>query len=406
MQSSGGAAIPMRQDFDVEYVIGSPKVEAALSEAAALPPFSEQALQFLSVLSGLALKDAEGHVYPDVVTFGFWCRKASLMKQRAMYDDLSVRLGRGVVFHVAPSNVAVNFAYSCVAAFLAGNASVVRLPSKKFPQVDIFCRLWREALAQVPELQQYFLFVRYGHEDEVNARYSSLADTRVIWGGDETIRRFRQYPLKPRANEVTFADRFSLAVIEADRYMASEGKDALAQAFYNDTYLSDQQACTSPHLVVWFGERTAEARRAFWERLHDLVAKEYDFSAVQAVDKYDALLRLGAEMKLRQVKMEDQLVVRAEAEKLTPRLMEVRTGSGFFVEYIADDLAELYPVWGTMTQTVSYFGFTSKEIQATVMAGCPRGVDRIVPIGHTLDFSLFWDGYDLIRSMSRVVGVV
>ena len=31
----------------------------------------------------------------------------------------------------------------------------------------------------------------------------------------------------------------------------------------------------------------------------------------------------------------------------------------------------------------------------------PRGVDRIVPIGRTMDFSLMWDGYDLIRSMSR-----
>ena len=33
----------------------------------------------------------------------------------------------------------------------------------------------------------------------------------------------------------------------------------------------------------------------------------------------------------------------------------------------------------------------------------PKGIDRVVPLGRTLDFSLNWDGYDLIYSMSRVL---
>lgn len=33
----------------------------------------------------------------------------------------------------------------------------------------------------------------------------------------------------------------------------------------------------------------------------------------------------------------------------------------------------------------------------------PRDMDRIVPIRHTMDFSLVWDGMDLIRMMSRRV---
>ena len=31
------------------------------------------------------------------------------------------------------------------------------------------------------------------------------------------------------------------------------------------------------------------------------------------------------------------------------------------------------------------------------------GVDRIVQIGHALDFSLIWDGMDLIAQMSREI---
>ena len=37
---------------------------------------------------------------------------------------------------------------------------------------------------------------------------------------------------------------------------------------------------------------------------------------------------------------------------------------------------------------------------------CPAGVDRIVPIGRTMDFALVWDGVDLIRTMSRAITAV
>ena len=32
-----------------------------------------------------------------------------------------------------------------------------------------------------------------------------------------------------------------------------------------------------------------------------------------------------------------------------------------------------------------------------------KGIDRVVPFGKTLDIGLVWDGYDLIREMSRKI---
>jgi hypothetical protein len=32
-----------------------------------------------------------------------------------------------------------------------------------------------------------------------------------------------------------------------------------------------------------------------------------------------------------------------------------------------------------------------------------KGVDRIVPIGKTMDFDLIWDGYDLIERFTRTI---
>jgi hypothetical protein len=50
-----------------------------------------------------------------------------------------------------------------------------------------------------------------------------------------------------------FPDRYSIAVIDADSYLIHPEKKQLAQAFYNDTLLNDQNACSSPSLVVWTG---------------------------------------------------------------------------------------------------------------------------------------------------------
>ena len=399
--------IPMQQHFDgVIYALGSAEVEAQMANVPPLPIFSEEARAFLTALSARILRDAEAKAYPDVVTLGFWCRPAALHRMQHNYDSEENRLGRGIVFHVAPSNVAVNFAYSCLAAFLAGCASIVRLPSKDFPQVTLLCRLFSETLTEFPALVPYFLFVRYGHEQEVNAHYTQMAQTRVIWGGDATIGEIRRAPLSPRANEITFADRHSPAVLDADAYLAAADKVRIAQDFYNDTYLSDQNACTAPHFIIWVGTEVAAAQEVFWTTLHELVRTRYTLQAVQVVDKLTQVYRFGACFEARQIEMPDNLITRVRAAQLTEGLAAYRAGSGFFIEYNAKELGEIRPLCGLSCQTLSYYGVDRDALLQVVLAMRPAGVDRIVPIGRTMDFALVWDGVDLIRTMSRVIEAV
>ena len=401
--------IPMRQHFDsVTYALGSAGIEAQMENVRPLPIFSAEAVAFLTALSARILADAEAKAYPDVVTLGFWCRPAALRQMQRTYEADVNRLGRGIIFHIAPSNVAVNFSYSCLAAFLAGNASIVRLPSKDFPQVDVLCRIFAETLAEFPALFPYFLFVRYGHVQEVNEHYSWMCQTRVVWGGDATIEAIRRAALPPRTNEITFADRHSLAVIDAPAYLATEDKERIAQDFYNDTYLSDQNACTAPHFVVWLGaaEKVKAAQEVFWRTLHALVKDRYTMQAVQAVDKLTQLYRLGACFEVRQVPAEDNLITRVRVAKLTEELAAYRTGSGFFIEYAAQELAEIRPLCDISCQTLSYYGVQKDALLQEILAMRPAGVDRIVPLGRTMDFALVWDGIDLIRTMSRVISTI
>ena len=386
------------------YVIGGPETVEKMAGLKPLRPFDGKVIAFLNDLSGMLRRERE---YPDAATFGFWCRKAALLQEKAKYDDLEERLGRGTVFHSTPSNVPVNFAFSFAAGLLAGNANIVRLPGKDFPQVGIICGAIKELLAgEHKALAPYIVFVKFPPDRELADAFSAVCSVRVIWGGDRTVAELRQSPIGPRTTEITFADRHSIAVINADAYLAEERKDAVIQAFWNDTYYSDQNACTSPRIVFWTGVEKAAAKADFWARVHDMAKEKYTLAPVQAVGKLDAFYTAAANVPVKLEAAEDMLVTRLRTEAAGPELMDYKYNSGFFFEQEIEGLGEIAGVCGLRCQTLTYFGVGKEELRAFLEEARPAGVDRIVPMGKSMDFSLVWDGYDLIRSMSRRVTVL
>ena len=51
--------------------------------------------------------------------------------------------------------------------------------------------------------------------------------------GDVTIAQIRQNIIPPRSFDVTFADRYSLCAINADKYINEKSPERIARAFYN-----------------------------------------------------------------------------------------------------------------------------------------------------------------------------
>jgi len=386
----------------IKYLIGDAKIIRDMETISVYEPFDDQVIDYLEIVSKILLNNPESKKYPDVITFAFWCRKAFINSLQKPYADMINRIGRGMAFHIAPSNVAVNFAYSLVAGMLSGNANIVRLPSKDFEQVRIIVDALRTGLDD--NIKPTICLVQYGHNQDITDYLSALCDTRIIWGGDQTIATIRKSPLKPRATEIAFSDRYSISVIDAEEYLKAINRENIAKGFFNDTYLTDQNACTSPRLVVWMGDNIEEAQDIFWNELHSLVKEKYTLHPVQAVSKYVNLCLQAANHKNVQLKSgNDNYIVRVKVDELTHSLMECKGDSGYFMEYEAKALDELLPLCTTQCQTVSYYGIKAHEIRDFVMTLRPRGIDRIIPIGKTMDFSLVWDGYDLIRSLSREI---
>ena len=271
MRRLGGVVIHMLLNSDllnrVVFLTGSPDYLTQFPDLPAKPPFDDDILEFLNDVSKSLMENRDAKIYSDIITFAFWIRKSSVIKLRERFKkaDNAYYLGKGVVFHIAPSNVPCNFAYSLIAGLLNGNANIVRVPSKQFPQVDIIVNAFNKVLANYVSMRPYVQLVRYDRDKEINDLFSSLADMRIVWGGDQTIYEMRKSPLPPRSGEITFADRYSLAVIDSDYYLSLSDKNRVANDFYNDTFFSDQNACTSPRIIIWTGNNIEEAKNAFWD---------------------------------------------------------------------------------------------------------------------------------------------
>lgn len=404
MLNLGGAVIPMQINLDkITYLVGSEEVLLKAPYTPALPMFSDKAIEFLSSLSREILKDKRTRKNVDVTSYAYWIRNASLVKAKENHIDFTNRIGRGVAFHVAPSNVPVNFAVSMTSSILAGNITVIRVSNKAFEQVDIICDAMNRLLdEEFWEMKQYFCLVRYEHDEEITQFLSNMCDIRIIWGGNQTINTIRKAILPPRAIEMSFADRHSLAIINSDYYLKQDAAQ-VAKGFYTDTYYTDQNACSSPRLVVWTGNNIEEARERFWQELHKRVVDEYDMKPIQAVDKYTSLCMLGMISKNARLVSEDNYVVRVELSCLDCEVMEYKNGGGYFFEYCAKELDEIVPVLTKKCQTVSVLGVEKEAIKKLVFDYGVRGVDRIVPLGETMGLEFIWDGFKMIENMTRFI---
>jgi hypothetical protein len=388
----------------LKYVIGNP----ADFSRRPLRAFAPEVRAFLVRLSQRILADAEIRALPDVVAFAYWCRKGNIEHEAASYDDGALRLGRGVAFHIPPSNIPVNFAFSWVFSLLAGNSNILRVPNRDLPQSRVLLRHIGAVLGeeQFQELASMNVFVNYGHEEEITASLSALCDVRLIWGGDEAIRHIRKAPLPLRAVDVVFSDRYSFCVLGAGQVLslAPPAFERLISGFYNDTYLMDQNACSSPRLVVWLGsgEEAQKARERFWTALQAEVARRYKLSDISAVDKFTQVCRDAIELDcLTDLERADNGLYRLRLDALFAGIENRRGNCGYFYEYITDDLDDIAPIITSRYQTLTYLG-VAKEMLASFVAGHRMiGIDRIVPVGVALDIGLVWDGYDLIRTLSR-----
>ena len=379
-------------------------------------PFDNQVKSMVTSFSRRLAQDPAARTFPEIVSLAHWLRPRAILDLetafRAGLPEGTVAIGRGLALHFAPGNVDTIFLYSTMLSMLAGNATVVRVSSRASAQIDILTRVLNEVLADpdIVEVASRILIIRYPRESAITASLSATCDLRVVWGGDNSVRDIRAFPLSPRARDLPFPDRWSLSVIDAEALNAeSTDLPTLARAFANDAYWFGQMACSSPRLVLWHGQELAakEAASRFWPEVQRQAQSfALAMQEVQYVDKLVAQFSAAIDGSVQHIRSTgNNLISVACLDRLQlPHSSLLHIGGGLFWEAHLPTLNELTPLLNKRSQTISSFGIPGPVWLDWVQSEAAQ-IDRIVPLGKALQFDTVWDGQDLLRDFTRLVAI-
>ena len=376
------------------------------------PPFAPDTLAFMESFSRRLLRDPAVRQYPELVALGFWARAASIKRLHTRFAEAypeTVRLARGLAFHVAPSNVDTIFVYSLLLSLLAGNVNIIRVSSRGGDQADALMRVLAGALEEAEEsVRARIAIIRYAHDRAITDALCARCNIRVVWGGDATVSTIRQSPLAPAGTELVFPNKYSVSVFDAAAWLAAGDKAAVAKDFVNDSLWFGQAACSSPRAVIWRGDAaTAGAASAsFWAEVRGAaLAAEFPLEGADAVAKLLAEQTAAIEIGAQVVGGSADNHVRVIRPPLSRLGGAPLASAGFFEDYSIAALDDLAPHIAENWQTVVSFGIAREDWADFLGEHQPRGIARIVKPGHALNFDSLWDGVDLLTQMTRLISV-
>ena len=390
----------------IKFLVGNKEIKKI-----SLSPYDKEVLDFLGDLSEDLNLTKDIKNYPDIKTFAFFCRNKNLikLKKNFLVSSRDIRLGLGLIFHITPSNIPTNFAYSLIFGLLTGNSNIVKVPSRDFKQIDIISKSINKILSKkYKKVKEMIKIVKYKNNESFTKKISSICDARLIWGGDQTIENIRKYNLHASAIDLTFADRYSLCIIDTKKFLKAkyDNLTRIVERFYNDTYVADQNACSSPHMVLWLGKKSHKAKSKFWEELSKLVEKKYNLTHDAAIEKYTELCKkIINDKNVKSFRTYTNNVYTVVLKNLNGSLDTYRGKWGFFYEYDIKKLEQIKKYINKKFQTLTYFGVEKVDLKDFIIKNKLQGIDRIVPIGQALDIGFYWDGYDINNILTRVVDI-
>jgi hypothetical protein len=395
---------------------------AGLRQISALPPFSTAALDFVDALSVSLLQDKQMRAHPELIALAYWMRKANLTRLRdtsKAEQGQRIFVARGTVFHIAPANVDSISMYSWLLSLLCGNRNIVRLSSRITAQSEALVAHLKALFSreEYRSIAQRNLLISYPADDAMTAELSSNCDMRVLWGGDDTVVHLRSIPLPPHAVELTFSNKYSVAVISAEAWLSASPQEQteIARSFWNDAYWFGQMACSSPRTVVWIGKADTcrQAAEQFWPMIDEVLQAKSEIPVLSGADFVNKLVAADSAAMASEVKIRrgsDNRLLRvwfdAAGAAFDSSIMRQHCGAGLFYECSLGSLDALRPLLARVVQTLSYWGWTQSQMRQFIQQEPLAGLDRIVPFGRALDFGLVWDGNDLIRAFMREISLL
>lgn len=374
-----------------------------------LPFFSEVAVSFLHSFSRMLMQDKACKNVSELVALAFWLRQANINNYRPKASEHYYK-ALGTLVHFTPSNVDTMFVYSWACALLAGNKSIIRVSSRDSNVQRQLFKVLNELL-QKPEYQEISrtnLFITYDHSSPLGSHIThhlcGKADGRVLWGGDKSVNSLRAIPCPPRCRDISFSDRVSISIIDADAVSTDSEAYTALHGLLTSVQVYNQQACSSPRMLFWVGDSDSLDR--FLSRLHQdemvKLSNQYDPVITQRNEQLVAAQSLQLSHPNARVNYYADLCA-VELEAIGSEDLRFHSGHQVVLCQCVSSLDSIARQITPNVQTLSYFGVSKAALIKFIEAPSITGIDRIVPLSEALNFAPEWDGYELFSQMARRV---
>lgn len=388
----------------IKILFGSKKIKERNSF-----PFDDISKEFLSSLSKEIFTERKSKKYSDIITLGFWCRKQNIENLSKIYSNNSYRISLGLLFHVPPRNVPITAIYSFIFGILTGNSNIIRISNPKLENMSLILNIIKKLFSKKKYklIKETNCFIQYDHNDEISNFLSSQVDGRLIWGGDETISKFKKFLTRTNCSDLMFGDKYSLSILNSNNIFNQNKtkQNKFIEDFYNDVFLMDQNACSSPHLICWTNDSKKKNINEFWEKLDNYVKQKYLKSDFIISHRYFILNKILLDNNNLRLQRNTKNFFIFELTKLDRNIEKFRGFAGIIFQYQLDSSDEILKFLSRKIQTISYFGIKRNEFIKMFNSKKLKGIDRIVPVGQTLSMDLNWDGYNIIERLTRNINI-
>ncbi len=387
-------------------LVGSNKFEKKT-----LIPFDEILCDFFNDISKNIFDQKNKIKEPDILALGFWLRKKNILKLKKNFYDNEFKVPLGILFHITPNNVPINFAYSLFFGLITGNTNIIKVPSKKYFQIEYLCKTINNLLKlkKYKFLKKMINIIKYENDDKITEEFSKISNARVIWGGDDTVKKIKKITSPVKCIDISFPDRYSFSIINLESLKNLNNIDYsnIIKKFYTDNYTFDQNACNSSHLIVWLGKKeNYNLAKNFWIRLNNYINTKINYPDSVSTEKYNKICTdLVNYSNIKKLTKYSKSLHVVTLNKLIKENEFQRGQWGYFYEYSCQDLKILSQIITEKYQTLSYHGFDLDFFRKFIIKNEIKGIDRIVPLGRSMEMNYLWDGYNLLRSLTRIIDI-
>ncbi len=362
-------------------------------------PFDNKFIYVFDNISNRILSDKSLISLPDIFTFGFWCRKNNLNILKKKFCKNKNDIGVGLIFHVPSSNIPVLPLYSLAFGVLTGNSNIIRIPKQNAAYLKKVISIIREEFRS-KNLHLNNLFISYDRDEKISKELSLISNARMIWGSDNTIKKFKNYKTKQKCKDLMFGDKYSIAIFHLenkDKKMMSK----ITKKFYNDTFVVDQNACSSPSIIFWHKTET-KLISLFWKELNKLVLKKYEISYGISSKRFEYLNDLLIKNNNISLNNNGKGIFFRLNINSNSNYKYFKGFAGIFFEQHLNVLKNLKKVLNKKMQTLSFYGLNDNsinEIKKQILK--KKSINRIVEIGRTLEIDFIWDGKNIYKGLTK-----